>query len=165
MRVLQKPLKKFRFISIFLIGKCLSPEKLNVDILFNPTQNVKKEKVVGLTPEEIEKLLAPKRRGSREQKEAEQKHAQGAISLGPLRLVDTPNRCVSRGCGTQTHITINKIHFCIVHALNELNYIIMIELLPINTSLCNCNAGKFSKFNRHTEECPLAIKELAKSVS
>lgn len=79
----------------------------------------------------------------------------GARSIGPLRLRDITKPCVRRGCTVQTYLTINSISYCSVHALQELNLIIVHEILKINTDDCTCKAGKFSAYNRHTSDCKM----------
>jgi hypothetical protein len=40
---------------------------------------------------------------------------------GPLRFIDTELRCASRGCSSPTYIKVNNISRCYMHALTELN--------------------------------------------
>lgn len=40
---------------------------------------------------------------------------------GPLRRNDTGYRCASRRCGTFTYFKVRGIPYCMIHALNILN--------------------------------------------
>jgi len=40
---------------------------------------------------------------------------------GPLRWFDAEMRCASRGCSSPTYSKVNGIPRCYIHALNELN--------------------------------------------
>lgn len=82
----------------------------------------------------------------------------GAVSIGPLRRKDTVARCASRGCGTESYNTVNGIPYCTIHSLDALNEIIL-NYMKIDTTQCNCQAGKYSRFNRHTGDCPLTIAD------
>jgi hypothetical protein len=44
-----------------------------------------------------------------------------APSIGPLRYIEVEKRCSSRGCGSMTHYTVQGAPKCTVHALDELN--------------------------------------------
>lgn len=79
----------------------------------------------------------------------------GARSIGPLRVKDVSKPCVRRRCTVQTNVTVNGVSFCTVHALQELNLIIMRDLLNIDTDDCTCQAGSYSNFNRHTSDCKM----------
>ena len=42
-------------------------------------------------------------------------------SIGPLRYSETERRCSSRGCGVMTHYAVQGAPKCTIHALTELN--------------------------------------------
>lgn len=42
-------------------------------------------------------------------------------SIGPLRYSETERRCASRGCGSSTHYAVQGVPRCTVHALQEMN--------------------------------------------
>lgn len=75
------------------------------------------------------------------------------IQLGPLGWRNEPERCVSRGCGASTLTKVNGITYCGTHALYKLNE--MLIPLEYNLQDCDCNAGRHSMGNIHTEGCPL----------
>lgn len=79
----------------------------------------------------------------------------GAKSIGPLRLKDVLSPCTSKGCRVQTNITIKGVHYCTVHALDQLNLIFIRQSWISALEDCTCTAGKFSAFNRHTPDCAL----------
>jgi len=41
--------------------------------------------------------------------------------VGPLRRHDKEMRCANRGCGSPTYLRVQGVSRCSVHALNELN--------------------------------------------
>jgi hypothetical protein len=42
-------------------------------------------------------------------------------AIGPLRYSETERRCSSRGCGSMTHYAVQGAPKCTIHALTELN--------------------------------------------
>jgi hypothetical protein len=44
---------------------------------------------------------------------------------GPLRQYDTTMRCACRGCSSPTFFKIQGIPRCMIHALRELNYMLV----------------------------------------
>lgn len=44
---------------------------------------------------------------------------------GPLRFVDETMSCVSRGCGSPTWCKVKGIPMCLMHALRELNQMLI----------------------------------------
>jgi hypothetical protein len=54
---------------------------------------------------------------------ARPKAGSGAVipKVGPLRFMDKDRRCASRGCGTMTHYSVQGVARCVVHALEEMN--------------------------------------------
>jgi|SRR6516225_1243224 hypothetical protein len=45
---------------------------------------------------------------------------------GPLRRFDRELRCASRGCGSPTYYKVDGIPYCTVHALRQLNDLVMV---------------------------------------
>lgn len=41
--------------------------------------------------------------------------------FGPLRRYDKEMRCASRGCGSSTFFKVRNVPRCMIHALRELN--------------------------------------------
>lgn len=86
------------------------------------------------------------------------------IHIGLLRWGEKTERCVSRNCSGPTYVRIGGIPYCTTHALNKFNELYMQldgTFEKYNMSDCDCNAGRHSKNNIHTEGCPVykAIKE------
>jgi len=44
---------------------------------------------------------------------------------GPLRHFDKEMTCASRGCSSPTYHKVNGIPYCMIHALRELNEIVI----------------------------------------
>lgn len=44
---------------------------------------------------------------------------------GPLRFYDVVMRCASRGCGSSTYCKVDNIPYCMMHALKDLNSIVL----------------------------------------
>lgn len=83
------------------------------------------------------------------------------VQVGPLRYMETAKRCTSRGCGTQTNLTVKGVPLCVNHSLYELNRLLL-KANEFDFSDCDCKAGMHSKMNVHTEGCPVwvRVKEL-----
>lgn len=75
--------------------------------------------------------------------------------IGPLKYFEQSSPCASRGCAVQCHVKVRGVPYCTTHALYVLNEIILRELEHIDLSVCECDAGKFSKGNIHTYNCPI----------
>jgi len=45
--------------------------------------------------------------------------------VGPLRHFDVSSRCASRGCGSPTFLKVRGIRRCTIHALRELNQMLV----------------------------------------
>lgn len=73
--------------------------------------------------------------------------------VGPFYFVDTSHTCASKGCGTATYCMVANVPYCMIHTIYRLNSLIIEN--EWDFSDCNCNAGKHSMFNIHTEDCAM----------
>lgn len=85
------------------------------------------------------------------------------VQVGPLRWFDQTDRCANRGCSSPCLIKIKGVPYCTTHALYALNKLYVDELfdtgqIDIDLHECDCNAGKHSMGNIHTEGCPIFAK-------
>lgn len=53
------------------------------------------------------------------------------VQHGPLRWHDTADRCASRGCGSETYCKVSGIPRCTMHALQELNEMLVEKEMDI----------------------------------
>jgi hypothetical protein len=47
------------------------------------------------------------------------------VQNGPLRFYDREMRCASRRCGSPTHMKVEGISYCNMHALRRLNELVV----------------------------------------
>jgi hypothetical protein len=47
------------------------------------------------------------------------------VQNGPLRWYDKATRCASRGCGSQTYCKVEYVPYCMKHALDKLNDLVI----------------------------------------
>lgn len=71
---------------------------------------------MSLSPEEITALLTTKRTADK---------ARSIPQGGPLRWYDYEMRCASLGCGSPTYTKIEGAPRCMMHALKEINQIVI----------------------------------------
>lgn len=125
-----------------------------------------------LTKEQIEGLLKTEKTRAPRKAAQSQKLSphERPIQLGPLRYVEKDDKCANRGCSTPCHIRIKGVPYCTTHALYSLNELYMMldgTYEKYNIGDCVCNAGRHSKHNTHTADCPVfkAYKEQDDSTS
>jgi len=105
-----------------------------------------------LTNEQINALL------KLEEKKQLRKAAQGKerpIQIGPLRYMEKDDKCASRGCSGPSRIQVKGVPYCSSHALYALNELYMKLEGKYEFDDCVCNAGRHSKHNVHTTDCPV----------
>lgn len=70
-------------------------------------------------------------------KQVERNRPSFAPQAGPLRYIDNPRRCTQRGCGSMGYYTVQGAPKCTVHALSELNeMLISAGFRGVTTSHC-----------------------------
>src|SRR5436305_11437359 len=109
-----------------------------------------------LTEEQIAALLKSNTPAPRKAAQAVKKRGiVPPLQVGPLRYTEQDLRCVSRGCSSPCRIKVAGVPYCTTHALYALNEMYMALEGKYTFDECVCSAGKHSKFNMHTPDCPI----------
>ena len=70
---------------------------------------------MSLSIKEVEALLKP-----------QPKKYPRRVQIGPFHLMDGNSRCCSRGCGSPTQYQVCGVWYCMVHAVELLNKMVVI---------------------------------------
>jgi hypothetical protein len=78
-----------------------------------------------LTLDEIEALTKPTPTPTPTPKPQFKSRYEPPKQFGPLRHFDQEMRCVSRGCRSPTYHKVKGIPYCMIHAMQELNSMVV----------------------------------------